>query len=53
MGETQVQDAISIAVIGGDGIGPEVIAEARKVVEATGVRPEWIERHAPAGRLRA
>ena len=32
-----------IAVVGGDGIGPEVIAEARKVVEATGVRPEWIE----------
>ena len=26
-----------IAVIGGDGIGPEVIAEALKVVAATGV----------------
>lgn len=29
--------AYSIAVIGGDGIGPEVVAEALKVVSATGV----------------
>jgi 3-isopropylmalate dehydrogenase len=29
-----------IAVIGGDGIGPEVIAEARKVLSATGVEIE-------------
>ena len=34
MGETQVQDAISIAVIGGDGIGPEVVAEGLKVLDA-------------------
>ena len=27
-----------VAVIGGDGIGPEVVAEALKVVDATGVR---------------
>jgi 3-isopropylmalate dehydrogenase len=33
----------SIAVVGGDGIGPEVIAEARKVVDAAGVDVEWIE----------
>jgi 3-isopropylmalate dehydrogenase len=32
-----------IAVIGGDGIGPEVIAEARKVVEAAGVDAEWVD----------
>ena len=32
-----------IAVVGGDGIGPEVIAEARKVVEAAGVDAEWVE----------
>ena len=32
-----------IAVVGGDGIGPEVIDEARKVVEATGVAVEWVD----------
>jgi tartrate dehydrogenase/decarboxylase/D-malate dehydrogenase len=32
-----------IAVIAGDGIGPEVVAEARTVVDATGVSIEWIE----------
>lgn len=31
-----------IALVGGDGIGPEVIAEAHKVVDATGVAVEWI-----------
>ncbi len=30
----------SVAVIGGDGIGPEVVAEALKVVEAAGVKLE-------------
>ena len=30
----------SVAVIGGDGIGPDVVAEALKVVEASGVRLE-------------
>src|SRR6478752_8805001 len=34
MGETQVKDAYSIAVIGGDGIGPEVVGEALKVLDA-------------------
>ncbi len=29
-----------VAVIGGDGIGPEVVAEAVKVVAASGVRLE-------------
>ena len=31
-----------VALVGGDGIGPEVIAEACKVVDATGVGVEWI-----------
>jgi tartrate dehydrogenase/decarboxylase/D-malate dehydrogenase len=30
-------------MIAGDGIGPEVVAEARTVVDATGVSIEWIE----------
>ncbi|MCD6727243.1 MAG: tartrate dehydrogenase [Solirubrobacteraceae bacterium] len=30
-----------IALLPGDGIGPEVVAEARKVVEATGVEVAW------------
>ena len=34
MTQTQVRDAYSIAVIGGDGIGPEVVAEGLKVLEA-------------------
>ena len=32
-----------IGVIGGDGIGPEVIAEALKVVGATGVALETVD----------
>src|SRR5690606_34842755 len=32
-----------IALIGGDGIGPEVIAEAMKVVRATGVAVETVD----------
>ena len=32
-----------IAVVGGDGIGPEVLAEALKVVEATGTRLEQVD----------
>ncbi|MEW1954094.1 3-isopropylmalate dehydrogenase [Terrabacter sp. NPDC080008] len=34
MAETQLKDAYSIAVIGGDGIGPEVVAEGLKVLDA-------------------
>src|SRR6476661_26275 len=34
MAQAQVKDAYSIAVIGGDGIGPEVVAEGLKVLEA-------------------
>ncbi len=36
MTQTQVREAYSIAVIGGDGIGPEVVAEGLKVLEALG-----------------
>ena len=36
-----------VALIPGDGIGPEVTAAAREVVDATGVGIEWIE--CPAG----
>jgi tartrate dehydrogenase/decarboxylase/D-malate dehydrogenase len=32
-----------IAVIAGDGAGPEVVAEARKVVDALGLDVEWTE----------
>lgn len=32
-----------IAVLAGDGVGPEVVAEARKAVDATGVEVEWVE----------
>ena len=39
-----------IAVIGGDGIGPEVTDEALKVVAAAGVEVETI--HLDAGRAR-
>ena len=41
-----------IAVIGGDGIGPEVCAEALKVVRATGVHIETTEFNLGAARYR-
>ncbi|MDQ1536582.1 MAG: 3-isopropylmalate dehydrogenase [Actinomycetota bacterium] len=34
MVETQIRDSLDIAVIGGDGIGPEVVAEGLKVLAA-------------------
>jgi isocitrate dehydrogenase (NAD+) len=36
-----------VVMIAGDGIGPEVTAATRQVLEATGARVDWIE--APAG----
>jgi len=32
-----------VAVLAGDGVGPEVVAEARKAVDALGVSIEWTE----------
>ncbi|HZP01885.1 MAG TPA: NADP-dependent isocitrate dehydrogenase, partial [Terriglobia bacterium] len=37
-----------VTVIPGDGIGPEVIASARRIIAATGAPIEWEERHAGA-----
>ncbi len=34
---------MKVAVLPGDGVGPEVVAEARKVIEAAGVSIEWTE----------
>ena len=39
---------LRVALIPGDGIGPEVVRAARRVVEATGVAVEWIECRAGA-----
>ncbi|TAL45566.1 MAG: 3-isopropylmalate dehydrogenase, partial [Salinibacterium sp.] len=44
---------VNLAVIPGDGIGPEVIAEALKVLEATGVDVERTEYPFSAGHLLA
>ncbi len=41
-----------VAVIGGDGIGPEVVAEALKVVDAAGVRLDTTSYDLGAGRYR-
>ncbi len=32
-----------IALLPGDGVGPEVVAEARKVLDALGLAAEWVE----------
>ena len=42
-----------VGLIPGDGIGPEVAVAARKVIDATGVGIDWIERHAGEAALRA
>jgi tartrate dehydrogenase/decarboxylase/D-malate dehydrogenase len=34
---------IKVALLPGDGVGPEVIAQARKVVDALGCAIEWVE----------
>ena len=36
-----------VTVIPGDGIGPDIIDSAKKVIESTGVEIEWV--HALAG----
>ena len=35
-----------IAVLAGDGIGPEVVDSTIRIIEATGAPIEWEERHA-------
>src|SRR5947209_8978291 len=37
-----------VTVIPGDGIGPEVVESAQRIIEATSVPIEWEERHAGA-----
>ena len=41
----------TICLIPGDGIGPEVARSAREVIDASGVRFEWLELPAGAGAL--
>src|ERR1051325_11878967 len=36
----------SVVMIAGDGIGPEVMAATRQVVQAAGARIDWVEAHA-------
>lgn len=43
--------AYNITLIPGDGSGPEVIAAAKKVVEATGVQMQWEVAHAGAAMI--
>lgn len=43
---------IPITYIPGDGIGPEVVAAARRLIDATGVRIAWEEAHAGASIFR-
>ena len=45
---TTADGAKRVTVIPGDGIGPEVIGAARRVVDATGVRIAWEEHEAGA-----
>ena len=40
-----------IGVIGGDGIGPEVVAEALKVVRAAGVALDTVDYETPAAKV--
>jgi isocitrate dehydrogenase (NAD+) len=40
-------------MIAGDGIGPEVMAATRKVVDAAGARIDWLEAHAGLGAAEA
>src|SRR3954465_12711323 len=41
----------TIVLIAGDGIGPEVIGAAKRVIQAAGVDVEWVELPAGAGAL--
>lgn len=39
----------SVVMMAGDGIGPEVMAATRQIVQAAGARIDWIEAHAGLG----
>ena len=41
MSDTDVSARIPVTLIPGDGIGPEVVAAARAIVEATGAPIDW------------
>jgi isocitrate dehydrogenase (NAD+) len=41
--------AHQITLIPGDGIGPEVVSATKRVLEATGVRFDWVEKQAGLG----
>jgi isocitrate dehydrogenase (NAD+) len=41
----------SVVMIVGDGIGPEVMAATREIVQAAGARIDWIEAHAGLGAI--
>ena len=43
--------AHKVTLIPGDGSGPEVVAAAKRVVEATGVAIEWDEMEAGAAMI--
>lgn len=43
----------AVTLIPGDGIGPEVAAAARKVVDASGAKIEWHVAEAGAARWRS
>ncbi len=43
---------IPVTLIPGDGVGPEVVDAARRIVDATGVRIAWEEAHAGASVFR-
>ena len=46
--EDDVSDKIPVTLIPGDGIGPEVVHAARRIVEAAGAGIEWEEHEAGA-----
>ncbi|MBI2809120.1 MAG: isocitrate/isopropylmalate dehydrogenase family protein [Planctomycetes bacterium] len=41
----------SVVMIAGDGIGPEVMAATRQVLQAAGARLDWVEGHAGLGAI--
>ena len=46
--EDDVSDKIPVTLIPGDGIGPEVVDAARRIIEAAGAGIEWEEHEAGA-----